>query len=891
MRGEIMALTIGTQLGSHEITALLGKGGMGEVYRARDSKLKREVAIKILPEEFSRDTDRVSRFQREAEVLASLNHPNIAAIYDLEEANGSRYLVLELVEGETLADRLQHGAMPLEESLKLAVQISEALEAAHEKGIIHRDLKPANIKVTTDGKVKVLDFGLAKAFGNDGGNTNVSDSPTLTMAATQQGIILGTAAYMSPEQARGKGLNRRTDVWALGAIIYEMLTGKQAFQGEDVGDLLATVVKTDPDWSSLPKDTPASIRGLLRRCLRKDRRQRLGDAGAVRIELEEALASPAPESASKDETRWSVPLFAAVLAGIVAIGIGFAIGARMRNPATQQERTNVTRLTLSLPSGTELTERPASLAISPDGMQVAFIGLHGGIEQLFIRRMDEFDSRPLKDTNGASFPFFSPDGKWLAFLADGKLKKLSTTGGVVETLADANGVGGSWGPDDTIVFLRNADLVAIPSTGGTPMRLATLNQAQTQNRSQNPEFLPGGDAVLFTTLTGAISTVDERSIDVLRVKTGERKTLIQGGYNPHYLATGHLIFLRSQTLMAVPFDLNRLEIVGTPVPLIEGLRQGYAGASFSCSRAGTCVYSGGGAVTQNTVVFVDRDGVSQTLPLMPQNYSTPRFSPSGDKIAFWMEQQRCDIVVYDIARNALTRLTTEGDNHYPIWTPDGRQLTFLSGLRPGSPGYNFMSKPFDGSSREQLLTETGQNLTPLSTPSWSPDGSVLAFSKRGDIWLLPMSGKQEPHPFIETASNESMPAFSPDGHWLAYTSDESGEQQIYVQPFPGPGARYPISTNGGTEPVWARNGRELFFRNRDQMMAVQISTQPALSASRPRVLFVSPFASRALRTNYDVSPDGTRFAMVNDGQRANSTTQINLVLNWFTELQQRVPVK
>ena len=692
-------------------------------------------------------------------------------------------------------------------------------------------------------------------------------------------------------------MDRRTDILAFGAVLYEMLTGKQAFQGEDVGDILATVVKTDPDWSRLPENTPESIRALLRRCLRKDRRQRLGDAGAVRIELEEALASPAPGSAFKDEPRRrSVPLFAAVLAGIVVIAIGFAIGARVRSPATQQERSNVTRLTFSLPSGTELTERPASLAISPDGMQVAFDALRGGIDQLYIRRMDDFDSRPLKDTNGASFPFFSPDGKWLGFFADGKLKKISTTSGVVETLADANGVGangagGSWGLDDTIVFVSNANLVAIPSIGGTPRPLATLNLAQTQSRPQSPEILPGGDAVLFTTATGAISRVDERSIEVLRIKTGERKTLIQGGYNPHYLATGHLIFLRSQTLMAVPFDPNRLELVGTPVPLVEGLRQGYAGASFSCSRLGTCVYSGGGAVTQNTVVFVDRDGVSQTLPLMPQNYSHPRFSPSGDKIAFWMEQQRCDIVVYEIARNALTRLTTEGDNHYPIWTPDGRQITFLSGARPGSPGYNFMSKPFDGSGREQQLTETGQDVIAGSTPSWSPDGNVLAFTNRGDIWLLPMSGKREPHPFIKTASNENMPAFSPDGRWLAYTSDESGEQQVYVQPFPGPGARYPISTSGGTEPVWTRNGRELFFRNRDQMMVVQITTQPAFGASRSRVLFVSPFSSRSNRRNYDVSPDGTRFVMVNDGQRANSATQINVVVNWFRELQERVPVK
>jgi serine/threonine-protein kinase len=887
-----MALTIGTQLGSHEIISLLGKGGMGEVYRARDLRLKREVAIKILPEEFSRDADRAIRFQREAEVLASLNHPNVAAIYDLQDANGLRYLVLELVEGDTLADRLQHGAISLEESLKIGIQISEALEAAHETGIIHRDLKPANIKVTTEGKVKVLDFGLAKAFCSDAGNANMSDSPTLTMGATQQGIILGTAAYMSPEQARGRAVDRRTDVWALGAVIYEMLTGKQAFQGEDVGDILATVVKTDPDWDRLPENTPESITRLLRRCLRKDRRLRLGDAGAVRIELEEALASPSSGEASKNgHRRRSFSLFAAVVVAIVAIVIAFAIGTRFGKSPAQQERGNVARLNLSLPAGTELSIRPASIVISPDGTQVAFIASRGGNEQLYIRRLSEFDSRPLKDTKGGLAPFFSPDGKWLGFFADGKLKKLSTSGEVVETLADADGNGGSWGRDDTIAFFNKGDLFAVPSTGGTPRPLAAPNKDRQSSRSGGPEILPGGDAVLFMTATRGDSTVDERSIEVLSIKTGERKTLIRGGYNPHYVATGHLIFLRSQTLMAVPFDLKKLELAGTPIPLLEGLWQGYAGASFSCSNVGACVYLGGGAVTQRSVVLVDRDGVSQTLPLAPQNYSHPRFSPVGDKIAFWIQQSRCDIVVYDIARNVLTRLTTEGDNHYPIWTPNGRQITYISGARPGILGYDFMSKPVDGSGREQQLTETGQNLNPITPFSWSPDGSVLAFANHGDIWLLAMSGKREPRPFIESASDETAPSFSPDGHWLAYTSDQSGEQQVYVQNFPGPGATYPISTNGGNEPVWARNGRELFFRNRNQLMAVQITTQPTFSVSKPRVLFVSPFASGTSVANYDVSPDGARFVMVNDGEGANTTTQINVVMNWFRELQERVPVK
>jgi eukaryotic-like serine/threonine-protein kinase len=885
-----MAVTIGTQLNTYEVTALLGRGGMGEVYRARDRRLDRDVAIKTLPEEFSTDSDRLLRFEREAKLLASLNHPNIGAIYGFEESRDTRFLVLELVEGETLADRLQRGALSVEESLKLALQIAEALEAAHEKGVIHRDLKPANIKITPDGKVKVLDFGLAKVFASDDAVVNLSNSPTLTLTAAQQGVILGTAAYMSPEQARGRGLDKRTDIWAFGAVLYEMLTGKQVFHGEDVGDILAAVIKSDPNWSLLPEDTPSSIRTLLVRCLRKDRRQRLGDAGTVRIEIEDALASPASAAAS-NMRPWQrpVPLGVVALVGIVVIGIAVVIGMRLRSPAVQQQRPGMARLNLSLPAGTEVSDRASSVVISPDGTQVAFLGSKaGGVRQLFIRRMDGFESQPLKDTNDATGQFFSPDGQWLGFFADGKLKKLSTTGGVIVTLADADGPG-SWGPDDTILFRKGNELLQIPSAGGTAHTIAAPSSDRTERRFQNVDFLPAANAVLFTSAIFPAATVDDRSIEVLRIKTGERKTLIRSGYNPHYVPTGHLIFLRSGTLMAVPFDLDRLELVGTPVPVIEGLRQGFAGSVFSCSEVGSCVYVGGGAATQRTVAFVDRTGMGQALPLAPQNYGHPRFSPAGDKIAFWIEQSICDIVVYDIARGVLTRLTSGADNHFPVWTPDGQQITYIS-RTTDTPGFELVSKAVDGSGREQRLSETRQNLIATTPLSWVPDGSVLAFVDRGDIWLLPMSGKREPRPFFQSAFNENTPAFSPDGHWLAYTSDESGQPEIYVQPFPGPGAKYPISTNGGTEPVWARSGRELFFRNRDQMMVVQVATQPTFNPSKPRLLFARSFAQSASRVNYDVSPDGERFVVVNAGEGEDALNHINVLLNWFEEFKQRVPV-
>ena len=887
-----MPLEGGTELGPYEIVSPLGAGGMGEVYRAIDTRLKRSVAIKILPPAVATDGDRVARFQREAEVLASLNHPNIAAIYGLERAGDTTALVMELIEGPTLADRVERGAIPIDEALPIARQIAAALEAAHEQGIIHRDLKPANIKLRPDGTVKVLDFGLAKAMEPASAvAAGLSMSPTITTPAmTQAGMILGSAAYMSPEQARGKPVDRRADVWAFGAVLYEMFTGVRAFQGEDVGETLAAVVKTDVDWSLLPADTPPSIRTLLRRCLRKDRSQRLGDAGAVRIEIEESLAAPESQPAARLPLwRRVVLLRVPVLAALVAVSLAGAIGARLRAPLSEARPSTPARLTLPMPRGTELSDYPVA-AISPDGAQVAYVARRGNnVPELFLRPMNAFEARSIvrTDSGRTTAPFFSPDGQWLAFFTDGKLKKVSTTGGVVVTLADvASGRGGAWGPDDAIVFEGAGRALFQISSNGGPARAIWTPDPKRGDVLRHPEILPGGKALLVTSNQAGAVSADDASIEVMTIDTGERRVLLQGGYAPHYLPTGHLLYQRSGALMAVRFDPTRLELGGPPVPVIEGLRQPFSGlGAFGCSVSGTCIYIAGGTLAQRTVTLVDRNGTSRPLPLPPKSYTHPRFSPHGDKIVFWMSSLRCDLEVYDIARGSTMRVTSEGDNHSPNWTPDGQRITYISNTQPT--GFELFETPVNGSQAPERLTRAAQQLTAVTPLSWSPDGQVLAFADRGDIWLLPRSGA--PKPFVQSRFNETTPAFSPDGHWLAYVSDESGRSEVYVQPFPGPGEKYTISTDGGAQPMWARSGRELFFRNGDQMMSVSITTQPRFAAARPTVLFSGAYARSDGWVDYDVAPDGDHLLMINPGEQERPATEITVLLNWFDELKRRVP--
>jgi serine/threonine protein kinase/Tol biopolymer transport system component len=890
-----MGLSTGTQLGPYEILSAIGAGGMGEVYRAHDTKLGRDVAIKVLPEAFAHDPERLSRFQREAKMLASLNHPNIAAIYGLEEDAIKSYLVMELVPGETLQERIRReGPVPVEEALSIARQIAEALEVAHEKGIVHRDLKPANVKVTPEGKVKVLDFGLAKAFAGDTAGSDPATSPTLSVAATMQGMILGTAAYMSPEQARGKAVDKRTDIWAFGCVLYELLTGKQTFQGEAVTEILAAVLKGEPDWQTLPRSTPTKIRDLLRRCLQKDMNRRVRDAGDVRIEIEEALAAPASSESISPATSVLAPGRRMLILSLGMLLLGAVVtGLAVWNlkPSPSPPPRPVSRTVIALPPGQQLAvaglgSGGLALALTPDGTHLAYVAAQGGTQQLYLRALDSLEAKPIPGTEGAVNPFFSPDGQWLGFFAGGKLKKVSVNGGAALTLGDAVNPGGaSWGSQGMIAFSPTSVgvLQQVPDAGGAPQPLTRFEKGELAHRW--PEFLPGGQAVLF-----AGGFFGGSKIAVHAIGKGDRHDLVQGGTSPHYATSGHLVYLQAGNLMAVPFDPERLAVTGSAIPAVEGVLQSpFSGAAqYSFSSTGTLVYvPGDNQSGQSKLVWVNRNGAEQPLAAPVRVYLHPRLSPDGRRVAVAITEQDAQVWLYDLREN-WTRLTFGGNNTlFPAWTPDGKRIAFSSAKDGPN---NLFWQLADGSGGLERLTTSEYLQAPNS---WSPDGQLLAFIEVNpttgrDIWVLRL-GDRKAQPFLRTPFNETAPRFSPDGRWLAYVSDESGRNEIYVQSYPGPGGQRLISTEGGTEPLWNQNGRELFYRSGNKMMAVEVTTQPSFSAGTPKALFEGPYQPSPVLNNYDVSPDGQRFLMLKPSEQAASPTQINVVLNWFEELKQKVP--
>ncbi len=932
-------LSAGSKLGPYEILSQLGAGGMGEVYRARDTKLGREVAVKVLPSAFSGDPERLARFEREAQLLASLNHPNIAAIYGLEESGGVHALVMELVEGPTLAERLAgtqplarsreagppsplgrgaggEGAgsspLPLGEALPIARQIAEALEAAHEKGIVHRDLKPANVKVTPEGKVKVLDFGLAKAFAGDSSATDLSQSPTVTSGSTREGVVLGTAAYMSPEQARGKPLDKRTDIWSFGCVLYEALTSRQAFSGETVSDTIAAVLSRNPDWQALPAATPTKILDLLRRCLQKDATRRLHDIADARIEIEETLSGTVEVGAVHDLPRsdreaplqknWvrALPWGLAAISTLALVALTVGNVLRAPRPPTRP----VARFVVPLPP----TERLAlglftAIALAPDGSRLVYVANHAGTTQLYVRAIDRFEVTPIAGTEAASSPFFSPDGQSVGFFAEGKLKKVSLSGGAPLTLCSAPvNRGASWRPDDTIIFAPSitSGLFRVSAAGGTPKPLTVPDRKKGELSHRWPEILPGGKAVLFTIWTG--TTFDDARIGVLSLETGERRVLVEGGTYARYVPSGHLVYARTGGLLAVPFDLKRLEVTGPPASILEGVSMNptFGAAEFSSSTDGSLAYvSGGSTVGERTLLWVDRKGAAQPLPAPPRGYRAPRLSPDGQRLAVGIEGTNSGVWLYELARGTLTRLTASGPIPFPIWTPDGKHVTFVSAL---GGALNLYWMPADGSGAAERLT-TSEDAQWES--SWSPNGQVLAFSESDpttglDIWVLslegdpstPLGAGRKPQPFLQTPSNEGGGMFSPDGRWLAYVSDESGRNEIYVRPFPGPGGKLQISTEGGTEPMWPRNGRELFYRNGDKMMAAAVETRPAFAAAKPKLLFEGHYETGvfAFQPNYDVASDGQRLLMLKASEQESAATQINVVENWSEELRRLAPV-
>jgi serine/threonine-protein kinase len=882
-------MTPGTKLGPYEILSQIGAGGMGEVYRARDPKLGRDVAIKVLPEAFARDAERMARFQREAKVLASLNHPNIATIYGLEDSDDTHALVMELVEGPTLADRIKAGPIPVDESVRIARQIADALEYAHERGIIHRDLKPANVKVTNDDAVKVLDFGLAKALERDPSSFDISTSPTISRMATMQGVLLGTAAYMSPEQAKAKPVDRRTDIWAFGCVLYEMLTGKQAFTGETVTDTLASIIKEEPDWKLLPSATPMRVLVLLQRCLQKDPKQRLRDIGDARISLEEVLSgegtpSPAVGPPAK-QWRWWLALGIAVV--IVAAAASLVTWNLKPLPAKP-----VIRTVINLPPGDQLAaEDYPAIAISPDGTQIAYVALHSGTRQIYLRALDSLEARPLAGTEGGNTPFFSPDGQWLGMFASGKLKKISVSGGAAVTvanLAGGNPRGAAWSGSGTIAFSPslNTALQQVSDGGGTSERLARLEKGETSHRW--PEFLPGGEALLFA------ASGENPQIAVQSLGSGERRNLAPGGTSPRYATSGHLVYAQGGNLMAAAFDPRRLQVVGSAVPVLEGVLQlATGGAEYSLSTTGSLVYVAGGAQSLALrLAWVSRNGAEQALTVVPHGYGYPALSPDGRRLAISVAEPAgpTQIWLYDLARDTLTRLTFGGFSTTPVWTPDSKRVAFLSNREGPTVAFWQLA---DGSGGPERLTSSEYVNAPHS---FSPDGQLLAYTELNpttgnDIWVLRLSDRKA-QPFLRTEFNESAPAFSPDGRWLAYVSDESGRYEVYVQPYPGPGGKYQISTEGGTEPIWNPKGKELFYRSGDKMMTVDVVTQPSFSIGKPRMLFQGPYLPTNTTTPmYDVSPDGHRFLMIkaSEATASSSLTQIVVVLNWTEELKRLVP--
>jgi serine/threonine protein kinase len=901
-----MLLSPGTKLGPYEITAPLGAGGMGEVYRARDTKLKREVALKVLPELFADDPQRMARFEREAQVLASLNHPHIAHIHGLEEADGIRGLVMELVEGPTLHERIAQGAIPLEEALPIAKQIAEALEYAHDRGIIHRDLKPANIKMTPDGQVKLLDFGLAKALEGEVGEANISTSPTMSAAATRAGVLLGTAAYMSPEQAKGKAVDRRADIWAFGCVLYELLTGQPAFDGETITDTLAAVVRGEPDWERLPQQTPKRIRQLLDRCLTKDAKQRLQAIGEARIAIETAIGgapeeAPALVGATQTKPLWdrTLPWAAAAIAAALAIGLSVLYWR-----ASQPEPHQVMQasLLLSEPLAGVFSPNPGSpIALSPDGSRLVFVGSPAGkSSQLYLRELDQQTATPIPGTEHAAQPFFSPDGQWLGFFADGKMRKVSLRGGPATALCDAPiPHGGSWASDDTIIYAPNlgSGLMRISSAGGTPQTLTTTDSKAQELSHRWAQVLPGNKFVLFTIQAMTQTTYDDARIAVLSLETGSWRTLIEGGSYARYVPSGHIVYAHAGALMAVPFDLARMQIIGLPAAVQEGVITTAAtsgGAEYDVAESGLLAYVPGSArPPDRTLVWVDRQGLSKELPAPLNVYYTPRISPDGKHLAVMMLSGGPEnIWIYEFGRNTLMRFSFEGSGATPLWTPDGGRILY----RTRMPSFSFRWKQADGSGTDEMLL--GKDFDdPSATPfSVSPDGKTLLFGRHSPVgaagvYALSLDGSGKIQPFLQATFNQSNAQFSPDGRWVVYMSNESGRDEVYVQPYPGPGGKWMISTGGGSYALWARNGHEIFFRSEDKMMSVPVETQPSFKAGTPRLLFQSGgfIGSYFGVGNYDVAPDGQHFLMLKEKEAPPTSKELNIVMNWTDELKRRVP--
>jgi Tol biopolymer transport system component len=883
---------IGRSVAHYRITAKLGEGGMGEVYRATDSKLEREVAIKILPQSFAGDAERLARFEREAKVLASLNHPSIAAIYGVEHEEDVRALVLELVDGPTLAERLAAGRLERDEALRIACRIAEALEEAHERGIVHRDLKPANVKIAAGGKVKVLDFGLAKALdpmaGRDSAPSVLAHSPTLTLGATMQGVILGTAAYMSPEQARGSQADARADVWAFGVVLFEMLAGRSLFTGPTVSDTLASVLKVEPDLAQLPADTPGKLRRLLERCLRKDPRERLHAIADARIVIEEVLRGELDEpgaaaavGGAPARPRWQV---AAALGGALLLG-GLLAAATLVGLAPAPEAKRVYRFDLEPPLGLTGVGAPK---VSPDGRHVAFVARNDkGTPQIWLRSLDSATARPLAGTDGVKAtgrPFWSPDSRYLAFFTPDKLLKVPIDGAPPIKVADADGADGSWSERGLIVYDSGPTdpLRAVPAAGGTPRSLIEGVAGEGGYQVAWPQFLPGGDKLLYVAFEGS----EERNgIWIADADGSNSHRVVAGLSRVEFVPPGWLLFVRDSTLVAQAFDADAGELSGEPIPVADGLGVSNIGlAEFSAASDDVLAFRAT-AGAQEALVFYDRKGAREGEPAETGGLNQPVFSPDGRWLAFDKlgERDNRDIWLRDLRRGVSSRFTTTpGIDFGPLFSPDGEQLYYG---RAESGTFKICVRPL-AAGVERIVHTSNLTTIPVAI---APDGRRLVLGEfvegNPDLVVLDLERPEALTRFTSTPEFwELRASFSPDGRWLAFQSNESGENEIYVQPFPGPGRRWQVSTAGGTFPVWGPNGREILYRDLEQRLTrVAVEAGTSFDAAVPEPLFPLVLASGNSVRRLAISPDGQRIAAVvpgGDGREAPTS----IIVGWRTAL-------
>ncbi|HVG69396.1 MAG TPA: protein kinase [Vicinamibacterales bacterium] len=894
-----MPLTTGARLGAYEILGPLGAGGMGEVYRARDNRLQRVVAIKVLPAAFAGDPERLARFEQEARAAAGLNHPNILAVHDLGQHDGAPFIVTELLEGMSLREALQDGAVPARKAIDCGVAIAQGLAAAHERGIVHRDIKPENVFLTADGRVKILDFGVAKLTQAEPVHAGMTVAPTTPAGGmgTVAGMVLGTIGYMSPEQVRGGIADPRSDIFSLGVVLHELLSGQRPFGGDTAADVMSGILRADPpELPVAARHIPPALARIVGRCLEKSPAARFQSARDLAFALDALTSSSGPEPATSvmdpgGPRRRSISPTAALTGALIA-GLLAAAAAWALKPAPSTDAP-VTKLSLALPNGAvSANPEGPNLDISADGRNVVFTARIGGGTQLVLRALDRTTGQTLPGTDGAFSPFFSPDGKSIGFFARGLLRTIAIASLEIRDVAVAPSGRGGWWTDSGIIYyapVNNTGIMKVPSGGGTPSAVTTLDRSKGEISHRWPQVLPGGKAMLLTVWTGPAR--DNKSIQVLRLDTGLRETVANGGDTGRYVRSGHVLFGRLDALMAVPFDVERLTTTGAAIRTGETVRIGQEGASYAVSDEGTLVHLPGDEHRLDArLVWVGRDGRVEPVSLPAQDIASPIVSPDGRRAAFNLHGATNEIAIADFERGTVTAFTsgTTG-SQAPVWSPDGRRIAYR-GTRKGF--RNVWVKAVDGTSEEQQLT-TGDH---MQTPqSWSPDGKHLLYFDTdpvtgSDIWIVSVADKSA-QPLVKAPLAQSDAAWSPDGRWIAYLSNEYGGPEIFVLPFPLTGQRWRISTSGGSEPAWSPDGRQLFYRNAGQIYAVDVRTSPTFNAGTPQTLFADTFViAPNSRTGYSIST-GNRFLFAQPVRPDPPITQLPVVGNWFSELRRAAGAK